>query len=163
MNTKICPNCNAEVPGVAHLCKHCFHDFHVVMPKRKSPLFTLLFLAVGTALVSAAAYGYIHSQNRTFKISIDQETKSMVFTTRYTDKTDVDRVYFKDVATVKYVMNTSPHMFEVDVVTIKGDRFVYQQSDEPLEYAARLLGENIGKPVVIRDESGAPGMSAIEK
>ena len=46
MNTKICPNCNAEVPGVAHLCKHCFHDFHVVMPKRKSPLFTLLFLAV---------------------------------------------------------------------------------------------------------------------
>ena len=59
MSTKICPNCNAEVPGVAHLCKHCFHDLHVVVPKRKSPLFPILFFAVGSALVSAMAYGYM--------------------------------------------------------------------------------------------------------
>lgn len=153
MSTKICPNCNAEVPGVAHLCKHCFHDFHVIVPKKKSPLFTILFLAVGTALVSAGVYGYIHGQNRTFKISLDQETESIVFTTRYSDRTEADRVFWKDVSTVEYVKNTSPRPFEVAIVTTKGDRLIYQQSDEPIEHAAQKLADMIKRPVVWKDEA----------
>ena len=159
MSTKICPNCNAEVPNVAHLCKHCFHDFHVVVPKKKSPLFTILFLAVGTALVSAGVYGYIHGQNRTFKISLDQETESIVFTTRYTDRTEADRVFWKDVSMVEYVKNTSPRPFEVAVVTLKGSRYVYQQSDEPIEYQAQQLADMIKRPIVTKDESGSDGVA----
>lgn len=154
MSTKICPNCNAEVLGVAHLCKHCFHDFHMVLPKKKSPLFTILFLAVGTALVSAIAYGYIHGQNRTFKISLDQETESIVFTTTYSDRTEADRVFWKDVSMVEYVKNTSPRPFEVAIVTTKGGRFVYQQSDEPMENQAQQLSDMIKRPIVIKDASG---------
>ena len=154
MSTKICPNCNAEVPSVAHLCKHCFHDFHQVVPKKKSPLFTVLFLAVGTALVSAGVYGYVHTQNRTSKISVDQETQSIVFTTTYADHTEADRVYFKDVSMVEYVKNTSPRPFEVAVVTTKGARYVYQQADEPIEFQATQLADVIKRPVVTKDESG---------
>jgi len=154
VSTKICPNCNAEVPGVAHLCKHCFHDFHMVVAKKKSPLFTVLFLAVGTALVSAGVYGYIHGQNRTSKISVDQETESIVFTTTYADHTEADRVFWKDVSMVEYVKNTSPHQFEVAVVTVKGGRHVYQQGDEPLEYPAQALADAIKRPLVTKDESG---------
>lgn len=160
MSTKICPNCNAEVPSVAHLCKHCFHDFHVVVPKKKSPLFTILFLAVGTALVSAGAYGYIHSQNRMSKISVDEETESIVFTTTYADRTEADRVFWKDVSMVEYVKNTSPHQFEVVVVTQKGERHVYQAGNEPLDYPAQQLADVIKRPMVVKDEAGIEAGSA---
>jgi ribosomal protein L40E len=156
VSTKICPNCNAEVPGVANLCKHCFHDFNVVVPKKKSPLFTLLFLAVGTAIVSAGAYGYIYSQNKTYKISVDQETKSIVFTTKYADHVETDRVMFKDVASVEYVKNAEPRPFEVAVVTARGDRYVYQQGDDPLDYQARQLATLMDKPLAEKDNYEAP-------
>lgn len=154
MSTKICPNCNAEVPGVAHLCKHCFHDFNVVLPKRKSPLFPVLLFLLGAALVSAGAYGYIIDQNRVYTISLDEETQSIVFTTVYADGPQADRVYWKDVSNVEYVMNTSPRPFQVDVVTVKGERFVYKQGDEPLDFAAQTLADTIKRPMVTRDESG---------
>jgi hypothetical protein len=156
VNTKYCPNCNAEVPSVANLCKHCFHDFNVVVARRKSPLFTILFLAVGTALVSAMAYGYIYSQNKTSKISLDEETKSIVFTTRYADKTEADRVFWKDITMVEYVKNTRPRPFEIDVVTVKGARYVFDQGDDPLDYQAQQLADKIGHPMVIKDEYEAP-------
>lgn len=159
MSTKICPHCNAEVPSVAHLCKHCFHDFNVVVPKKKSPLFTVLFLAVGTALVSAMAYGYIHSQNKTYKISLDQETQSIVFTTRYTDRTEADRVFWKDVSMVEYVKNTSPRPFEIAIVTTKGARYTYQQGDEQLEYQASQLSDMIKRPMVVKDEADTTGVA----
>ena len=160
MSTKICPNCENSVPAVANLCKHCFHDFHVVVPKKKSPLFPILLFAVGSALVSAMAYGYIHSQNRTFNISIDQETESMVFTTVFSDRTEAERVYWKDVSTIEYVKNTSPRPFEVAVLTTRGDRFIYLQSGEPAEYQAQQLADSIKRPMIVRDDSGAPAINA---
>jgi ribosomal protein L40E len=156
VNVKNCPNCNAEVPSVANLCKHCFHDFNVVVPKKKSPLFTLLFLAVGTALVSAIAYGYIYDQNKTSKISLDQETESIVFTTRYADHIESDRVFWKDVTTVEYVKNTQPRPFEVAVVTTKGERFVFEQGDDPLDYQAQQLADTIKRPLSVKDQYEAP-------
>lgn len=158
MSTKICPNCNAEVPSVANLCKHCFHDFNVIPPKKKSPLFTLLFLAVGTAIVSAGAYSYVYNQHKTFKISVDQETRSIVFTTKYADHIESDRVDWKDVATIEYIKNAQPRPFEVAIVTAKGERYVYQQSSDPLDYQARQLGEMLDKPVAEKDNYEAPAV-----
>lgn len=157
MNTKVCPNCNAEVPAVANLCKHCFHDFNVPPPKRKSPLFPILFLAVGAAIVSAGAFGFIRSQTKSFNITIDEETKSFVFTTKYTDHTEADRVYFKDVTAVEYKKNTQPRPFEVAVLTKEGDRYIYQQSGEPLDYQANQLAEMLGKPLSVQDNYEMPG------
>lgn len=161
MSTKNCPNCGAEVVAVANLCKHCFHDFHVVVPKRKSPVFPILLFAVGTALVTALTYGYVHSQQRTFKISVDNETRSFVFTTKYADRTEADRVYFKDVSNVEYVMNAHPRPFEIAIVTAAGDRYVYQQADDPLDHSAQQLSQLIEKPVITRNEVDTP--STIKK
>ena len=156
MSTKICPNCNAEVASVANLCKHCFHDFHTPVVKKKSPWWTLLFLACGTAIVSAMAFGYMADQKKVFNITIDQETQSIVFTTRYADRTEAERVYFKDISSIEYKMNARPRPFEVDVVTVRGDRFVYQQSSDPIEFEARQLSEITGKPYLTKDEYIAP-------
>ena len=155
MSTKVCPNCGAEVPQIANLCKSCFHDFKAVVKKSRSPLFPIVLLALGCAIVSAVAFGYMQDQNKTFKISIDRETQSIVFTTKYPTRTEADRVYFKDVASVEYVYNTRPRPFEVAILTTKGDRYVYKQGDDPLDYQAHQLSDLIGRPYVERDESGA--------
>lgn len=161
MSTKVCPNCGAEVPSVANLCKHCFHDFNMVVPKRKSPWFTLLVLAASTAIVAALAFSYIHSQSRTFKISVNKETEQIVFVTKYADHTESDTVPFKDVSAVEYVMNAHPRPFEIAILTTRGDRYVYQQGDDQLDLAAQKLGEFLGKPVVTRDQYDHP--AGIEK
>lgn len=155
---KNCPNCGNDVPDVANLCKHCFHDFHMVVVKRKSPLFPFLLFAIGAAIAVAGAYSYRQGMNRTYRISVDNETKSMVFTTKTATETNVDRVYFKDVADVEYVLNARPRPFEVAVVTVSGERFVYQQAEEPLDIVAMQLSEVIGKPVVRKDQYDTPSV-----
>jgi len=156
VSTKICPNCNAEVPQIANLCRHCFHDFHVVAPKRKSPWWTLLFLGVGTSLVASLAFNYMYGQFRTQNISIDKETESIVFTTKTPDNIDAQRVFWKDVASVEYVRNTRPMTFMVYVVTSRGERHVYAGGNDPIDFKARELAELIGKPVVEIDEYDGP-------
>lgn len=160
MSTKICPHCNAEVPAIANLCKHCFHDFHVVVAPKKSPWWTLLFLGVGTSLVAAWAFAYLQSQYKTSNISIDRETQSIVFTTKYPDRTEASRVFFKDVASVEYVKNTTPLPFMVYVVTTKGERYVYSGGNDSLDYQARELAGEIGKTVIEKDDY--PGQAPVK-
>lgn len=143
---------------MANLCKHCFHDFHMVVAKRKSPLFTILLLAVGTAIVTALTYGYVNSAQHTTRISLDQETESIVFTTKYADRTEAERVYWKDVSNIEYIANARPRPFEIAVVTTKGERFVYQQANEPLDVQADKLGKAIGRPVVSKDNYEKPSV-----
>jgi hypothetical protein len=160
VSAKICPNCQNEVPSVANLCKHCFHDFHVVVPKKKSPWWTLLFLGVGTSLVAAWAFAYMQSQYKTSNVSIDKETQSIVFTTKTPAGIDSKRVYFKDVSTVEYVKNDSPLPFMVYVVTQRGDRYAYAGGNEPQDMEARSLAGTISKPVVEKDLFGGPKREA---
>ncbi len=151
MSTKICPNCNAEVPAIANLCKHCFHDFHYVPPKKKSPLWTLLFLALGTSVVSAMVFAHIYAQQKVMNISIDRETKSIVFTTKYPDRTDADRVAWGDIASVEYLKNGEGKPHQVWVVTTGSKRYLYSESNDMLTIEAHRLAETIARPLVERD------------
>lgn len=156
MSTKICPNCNAEVVDIAHICKHCMYDFHTPVVVKKSPLWTILWLAFGTALVSAMTFGYMASANKSQMSSIDQETKSIVFTTTYADHTDVQRVPFQNVSSVEYLKNAKPRAFQVDVLTVDGKRFLYASSNDPLDADARSIAETVGKPVVEKNNYEGP-------
>lgn len=155
---KNCPNCGAEVPEIANLCKHCFHDFNVVIPKRKSPLLTIVTLAASTAIVAAFAFQYIHAQSKTTQVQVNKETGQITFITKYADHTESDMVAFKDVSAVEYVMNARPRPFEVALLTTRGERHVYQQGDDPLDFQARQLGEFLDKPVINRDHYEAPAV-----
>ena len=156
MTTKNCPNCSEEVPAVANLCKHCFHDFRVPVVKRASPIWTLLLFTIAVAIAASAAYGYRHSLYARSKISIDQETKSIVFTTTDTEGTEATRVYFKDIAGIEYRKNAKPRPFEVVVRTTSGRSFVYSQSSDPLDFQARQLSDTVGQPLSTQDEYRKP-------
>ncbi len=151
MSTKICPNCSAEVPAIANLCKHCFHDFHYVPPKKKSPLWTVLFLILGTSVVAAMVFAHIYSRQKVMHISLDRETKSIVFTTKYPDRTDADRVNFGDIASVEYLKNATGKPYQVWVVTTSSKRFLYAESNDMLTTEAHRLAETISRPLVERD------------
>jgi hypothetical protein len=144
---KICPNCNAEVPAVANLCKHCFHDFHTVVAKRSSPLWPLLFLALGSGIVSVMAFSDMHGNSRTSRVAIDGETDRIVFTEVYSDGPKSTQIFFKDVESVEYKMDGSPRPFEVAILTTSGERLVMSQGDEPLEYKARQMAEMLDRPM----------------
>lgn len=160
MSHKICPNCNAEVPSVANLCKHCFHDFHTVVAKRSSPLWPVLFLAFGSGVVSAMAYQSMHADSRTSRVAIDGETERIVFTDVYSDGPVSQQVFFKDIESVEYKMDGSPRPFEVAVITSAGDRFVMSQADEPLDFKARQVADMLDKPL---NNVGGADLSALKK
>lgn len=155
MSTKICPNCNAEVPAIANLCKHCFHDFHVVPPPKKSPLWTLLFLALGTSLVSAMVFAHIYAQQKVMTNVVDKETKSIVFTTKTPDDVDSVRVYWKDISAVEYLTHAEGMEHQVWIVRTDGKRNLYTESNENLTIDAHRLSETVGKPLVERDASAS--------
>lgn len=161
VSTKLCPNCSADVPAIANLCKHCFHDFHVVVPKKKSPLWTLLFLAVGTSFVAAAVFAHIYGTNKVMNIAIDKGTKSIVFTTKYPDHTEAERVLWKDIAFIEYLKGASPAPYQVWVVTTSGERFEFSEGNEPQDAESRRLAESIGKSpdsIIVKDSyAGAQG------
>ncbi len=153
MSTKFCPNCGAEVPAIANLCKHCFHDFNVKLPKKKSPWWSLLFLFFGCSIVLAMAFAYVNDAQRSYRVAVDEETASMVFTTTFGNgSTSAERVYFKDISKIEYVKNTRPRPFEIAVITVSGDRLVYQQGADDLDLAALALRDMTGRPLEERDE-----------
>ncbi len=153
MSTKICPNCNAEVPAIANLCKHCFHDFHVVPPPKKSPFWTLLFLALGTSFVAAMVFAHIYGQQKVMTNVVDKETKSIVFTTKTPDDVTSERVYWKDVSAIEYLTQTRPLSQQLWVVRTDSKRFLYSESNENLTIDAHRLSETVGKPLIERDVS----------
>lgn len=153
MSTKFCPNCGAEVPDVANLCKHCFHDFNVTPPKKKSPLWTIIFLAFGTSIVAAASFAWQHGSGASLRVTVDEETESIVFTTTYADRTEAERVMFKDIASIELNRNASPMRNEIEVVAVDGERHLFAQSNNPLEIEAKKLADNTKRPLVVKDDS----------
>lgn len=151
METKICPNCGAEVVSIANLCKHCFHDFTVKPVVRKSPVFPLLLLALATSLVAAGVYSWQASLIHVSRIVVDNETQTIVFATAYPGKIDADRVKFADVASIEYLKHATKFPYQIDVVTRSGERFVYDQSDRQLDYAVASLEKTLNLRAVTKD------------
>lgn len=151
MNTKICPNCNAEVPEVANLCKHCFHDFNLPPPKKNSPFWPVLIGAFSVAVFAALIYGYAAQQMSKTEIFLDPETESLVVTTIAWDKSiSAERIRFKEISSIELNRNASPMHYQIDVITVKGEHYVYAQSNAPLETDAQRLADTSKRPLVIK-------------
>jgi ribosomal protein L40E len=155
LSTKICPNCNAEVTNVANLCKHCFYDFNTPPSKKKSPLWPMIFLLFGTSMVAAMAVAYQKDAGQSSRVTIDQETESIVFTTTWADRTEAERIEYKEIASIELNRNATPMRYQIDVLTVKGERYLFSQSNSPLDMEAQKLSETTKRPLVVKDDSPA--------
>lgn len=150
MATKDCPSCGAEVPAQAPRCKHCFHDF-TEAPKKSgmSGLVGFLLMLAAMAIIGTATFWFVGQRQAQERIVVDEETQSIVFTTKYADRTETDRVKFDDVAKVEVIMGGSNATWEVVVVTVDDQRRTINLSkDKSLKGYAEHVSAVMDKPLV---------------
>jgi hypothetical protein len=151
VSTKTCPSCGADVPEAAPRCKHCFHDFTEVAPRSSSGLMGLLGLIAAMAVVGAIFFYLMRENQASEHIVVDKETNSIIFTTKYADRTETDRLSFDDVAKIEMIVGGDIATFEVYVVTVGGESLMVNQSKEKtLRGYAEHIAAVMDKPFVER-------------
>ena len=151
MSTKTCPSCGADVPQAATRCKECFHDFSAEGQKSFNwigPLFVLGIVAVMTLLLGGVL-AFVFVQPLEEHVLVDDETDSIIWTTKYRTGVTTDRLPFDQVASIEHAGHGAT--FTVTAVTTTGDRKVVTESTQPLDAEARGWAKLMGKPLVEPD------------
>jgi hypothetical protein len=149
METKECPSCYADVPTVASRCKHCFHDFNEVPPKKSNNLVGLLALLAVLVTIGSGTFWYASNGMKSERILVDAATQSIVVTRTSGSGTTTERVEFSDIDKVEYIMGGETKTFEIVAVTAQGGRYIIQASgDKPLKGHAEHIASVIDKPLV---------------
>jgi hypothetical protein len=147
MSTKDCPSCGAEVPVGATRCKECFHDFTDDRGSGKlvwlGPLIVLGSIAL-MAISGSLILLFIWSQPVEIRALVDQETRSVVWTTKYRTGVETDRLMFDQVVKIEHT--GSGGTFQVVAVTVDGDRRVITEAEQPLDGDARHYAQMMEKP-----------------
>jgi len=152
--TKTCPSCTEEVPLAAPRCKHCFHDFTEAAPKKSRGIVALLGLIAAMCVLGGATFWGVSQRAGQEMIVIDEETNSIVFTTKFADHTETERVRFEEVSNVEVVMGGGAATWEVAVVTVDGNRRVVNLSDDKsLKGYAEHIAAVMDKPLVEKSEA----------
>lgn len=145
--TKECPACGAEVPSSATRCKECFHDFTEQrgnpLAKFFGPLLVLGALAV-LAVVGALIALFVFNQPLEERILVDEETRSIIWTTKYWTGLQTDRVMFEQVAKVEHIGHGDT--FQIIAVTADGERKIVMEAKQPLDSEARHYAQIMEKP-----------------
>lgn len=107
-------------------------------------------LAVILALMGVIGAGvlYYASNMAQEHIVVDAETKSIVFTKKFADRVETDRLPFDQVGQVVYVIGGSPDTYMVDVVLLDGSRRTIMSSDDSpqsgyADHVAAIMGKQV--------------------
>ncbi len=151
MSTKTCPSCGADVPVAAPRCKECFHDFSAEAPKPVrwlGPLFVLGLVAL-MAVTASGILAFIFVQPLEQHVLVDDETRSIVWTTKYRSGVTTDRLMFDQVASLELASEGGE--FVITAVTTTGDRKEVTRSEESLDSTARTYAKIMDRPLVEQD------------
>lgn len=151
MSTKTCPSCGADVPVAATRCKECFHDFAADAPKSFNwvgPLFVLGMVAV-MAVIASVVLAFVFVQPLEQHVLVDDETRSIVWTTKYRTGITTDRMSFDQVASLELASEGGE--FVITAISTTGDRKEVTRSDDSLDSQARAYAKIMEKPLVEQD------------
>jgi ribosomal protein L40E len=163
VDTKTCPSCNADVPVEAARCKHCFHDFAEVQPKKSNPMVALLAFILLLCVVGGGTFYFIGQRSASERTVVDPETQSIVFTKKFADHMETDRVPFSDIAKIEHIFGGPHANFEVVAIGTDGTRYTIKESnDTTLAGYAEQMASIMKKPMEdIRKVQGFdPGTSS---
>lgn len=155
MSTKDCPSCGAEVPASATRCKECFHDFTSEQKQGFSFLGPLIVLGsvAAMAIVGALVLLFVFMQPVEERILVDEDTRSIVWTTKYRTGIETDRVMFDQV--VKLEHSGTGGTFQIVALTTDGERRVIQEDNRALDAEARHYALMMDKPFEDIDPAAA--------
>jgi hypothetical protein len=147
MSTKECPSCGAEVPSAATRCKECFHDFSATPERATSLVGPLVVLGsvAAMAIVGSIILFVIFMQPVEEHIFVDEETQSVVWTTKYRTGIQTDRLMFDHVVKLEHVGKGDT--FQVVAFTTDGERKVIHEDHKPLDSEARYYAKLMDKPL----------------
>lgn len=147
MSSKECPSCGAEVPAAATRCKECFHDFSAEPAKGMSLVGPLVVLAsvAAMAIVGSIVLFVIFLQPVEEHIFVDEETQSVVWTTKYRTGIETDRLMFDHVVKLEHIGKGDT--FQVIAITTDGERKVIHEDHRPLDSEARYYAKLMDKPL----------------
>jgi hypothetical protein len=151
VSTKTCPSCGADVPQAATRCKECFHDFVGDAPKSFNwlgPLFVLGIVAFMT-LLGGGVLAFVFVQPLEEHVLVDDETRSIIWTTKYRTGITTDRLGFDEVASVELLGHGAT--FTITAITTTGERKVITESEESLDGEARIYAKIMDKPLIEPD------------
>jgi hypothetical protein len=153
VKTKDCPSCGEEVPKVAYRCKHCFHDFDAPAKSTSwaGPIALLVSFAA-MAVVGAVTLFVIVSRPIEERILVDQDTKSVIWTTQYRTGITTDRLMWSDIISLEYALRNNG-TYAVRAITTDGDRRVIHEGTSPLTSQANQYAELMGKDLAVVDET----------
>ncbi len=163
MDHKTCPSCNADVPVEASRCKHCFHDFSEVPKKKGNPMVALLGFILLLCVVGGGTFYFIGQRSASERTVVDPETQSIVFTKKFADHTETNRVAFSEIAKIEHIFGGPHATFEVVAVGNDGTRYTIKESnDTTLAGDAEQMASIMKKPLEdIRKLQGfEPGTSS---
>lgn len=161
MKMKTCPSCDEDVPVSASRCKHCFHDFNEVSTKTSGLLPILAGLA-GMAVIGAGTLFWIISMPIEQKILMDQETESVIWTTKYRgDKVTTERLNWSEIGKFEYVI-TATGKHRIEAVTITGERHLIKEDTSPLKTTGDRYSALAKKPLEVVDNTHGFHKMAVE-
>ena len=153
MKTKECPSCGADVPVSAARCKDCFHDFNEKPAKSGwGGLIALLISFAAMAVVGTITLLILVSRPLEERILVDEDTRSVVWTTQYRTGVTTDRLMWDDIAKLEYVSQRSG-TYAIKAITTGGDRRVIQESPSPLKGEASQYAQLMEKELALVDET----------
>ena len=152
MKTKECPSCGSSAPKSALRCKECFHDFSQDA-KRSSggPIFLLAALAA-MAVVGAGVLWFVTSSPVEERILVDEGTQSVVWTRRFNEGVQTERLRFEDISELQYVISAGGG-YEVVAVASNGQRYVIHEGPQPLKSEADQYAEMMDRPLSVVDQT----------
>jgi hypothetical protein len=153
MKTKDCPSCGLTVPKSASRCKECWHDFDTpeTTGSWAGPIALLVSFAA-MAFVGALVLGFIVMQPTEERILVDQDTRSVVWTTQYRTGIETQRLLWDDILKLEYVTQRTG-TYAIKALTTKGDRMVIQEGPSPLRSEASQYAKLMEKELVVVDET----------
>lgn len=149
MATKFCPSCNAEVPAAAQRCKHCFHDFEAegVEARKRSGMVGLLIFVLVLLLIGIGTAAWLAGTQRSERVVVDAETKSVVFTKTTAAGTQTERVSWEHIERLEHLIGGGDAMYQIVAVMDDGKMRVLKQSEEEdLSGEAKHMAKVVGKP-----------------
>lgn len=152
MKMKTCPSCETDVPAAASTCKHCFHDFNETI-KKSNPIIPILTGLAAMAVIGAGTLYWIVSSPVEQKILMDQETQSVIWTTKYRgDKVTTERLEWSKIGKLEYVI-TASGQHKIEAITTTGDRKLIEIDTSPLKTTAERYAALTQKPLEIVDDT----------
>ncbi len=150
---KTCPSCGAIVPEAAPRCKECFEDLNRAPKGAQGKVVLYLVMGAIMAVIAALVVAFLATRPLEQHILVDEDTRSIVWTTKYRTGLDTKRLAFDQINKLEHVIQQGGN-FEIRAVDLGGERHIVMAGPRSLAGETGHYADIMKKPYEEIDETG---------